>query len=566
MKFTLPILLGLTLAATSCQQYSTVRLKMPAHQSPTPAGERIAHSLKRPSPSPLAHLGGFLDAASLAADVLRKQPNDSQALLDYNFAVARIFGIIHDADLEPWKTPLPCPGASHVWRFSIQQNANPEGDPSDFDIQPADVFKFRGTLVPQRTLRAGLGAPLVVVGKDVKSRGIQPFEARDIFYGMTGVVNFKGSECMGAILDPLAVEKIEFDGRTRPLAADFTAPLALALAHQNHRRKELSGLFRPADIESQVRLERLEPYNPKKIPVLCIHGLGDSQATWAPLIQTLRGQATIRKNYQFWFFSYPTGFPYPFTASVLRRRLDAITAHYPDHKKIVVIGHSMGGMISRTLITDSGMKLWDAFYDQPPAEMPFSAETRQVMTDSLIFKHRTDISRVIFAAASHRGSDVATSFLGRLGARIIGNPGDMVPYEPEVLASVRPNSTGANLKRMPNSIDFLKPDNRFVIALDGLPLARGIPYHSLIGDRGRGGNLSRVAPVSTDGIVPYWSSHIDGAKSETIIPSHHWTNQHPMGIAEIERILREHLVECGDVTSGRWTKPKDDMDLLDLPA
>ncbi len=541
MKFSLPLLLGLMLAATGCQSYSTVRVTRPVHHSPTPAGERIVHSLKRPSPPPLVRLGGLLDAASMAADVLRKQPDDSQALLDYNFAVARIFGTIHDADLEPWKAPLPCPGKGKVWRFSIKRDANSEGDPSEFDIQPADVFKFRGTLVQQRILRAGLGAPLVVVGRDVESRGIQPFEARDIFYGMTGVVNFKGSECVGAILDPLAVEKIEFDGRTRPLAADFTASLALALADQNHRRKELSGFFRPADIESRARLERLEPYDPKKIPVLCIHGLGDSQASWAPLIQTLRGQAIIRKNYQFWFFSYPTGFPYPFTASVLRRRLDAITAHYPDHKKIVLIGHSMGGMISRTLITDSGMKLWNTFYDKPPAEMPFSAETRQVMTDSLIFKPRTDISRVIFAAASHRGSDTATGFFGRLGSRIIGSPADMVPYEPEVLAWVIPNSTGANLRRMPNSIDFLKPDNRFVISLAELPLAGGVPYHSLIGDRGRGGNLSRVAPVSTDGIVPYWSSHIEGAASETIIPSHHWTNQHPMGIAEIERILREHL-------------------------
>ena len=274
-----------------------------------------------------------------------------------------------------------------------------------------------------------------------------------------------------------AVENVELDGRTHPLAADFTAPLALALADQNHRRKELSGLFRPADFESRARLARLQPYDPKKIPVLCIHGLGDSQATWAPLIQTLRGDAAIRKNYQFWFFSYPTGFPYPFAASVLRRRLDAITAHYPDHRKIVVIGHSMGGMIGRTLITDSGMNLWNALYDKSPAEMPFSAETLGVMTDSLIFQPRPEIARVIFASASHRGSDVATGMLGRLGSRIIGAPAIscMRPTNPRCLPCLRPNSTGANLRRMPNSIDFLKPNNRFVTTLAELPLPRQSP-------------------------------------------------------------------------------------------
>jgi pimeloyl-ACP methyl ester carboxylesterase len=346
---------------------------------------------------------------------------------------------------------------------------------------------------------------------------------------------------VGTFFDPLAIEDIRFAGHTQPLAADFTAPLALALASQDHRRKELDGLFRPADFEARARLALLQPYDPKKIPILCIHGLGDSQATWAPLIQTLRGDPVIRKNYQFWFFSYPTGFPYPLSASVLRRRLDAINKHYPNHQEIVVIGHSMGGMISRTLITDSGMKLWNAIYDQPPEKMPFSAETRKVMSESLIFKPRSDISRIIFASASHRGSNIASNFLGRLGSRIIGAPADLWPDEPDVIALARPNTTGANLGRMPNSIDFLKPDNRFVNTLADIPTAPGIPYHSIIGDRGRGGNLDHRWPVSTDGIVPYWSSHLDGAESELIIPSHHWTNQHPEGIAEIGRILHAHL-------------------------
>ena len=74
-----------------------------------------------------------------------------------------------------------------------------------------------------------------------------------------------------------------------------------------------------------------------------------------------------------------------------------------------------------------------------------------------------------------------------------------------------------------------------------MPLAEGIPFHSILGDRGKGGNLNRTEPVSSDGIVPYWSSHLEGAESEIIIPSGHWTNQHPQGIAEVKRILYLHL-------------------------
>ncbi|MGL4401193.1 MAG: alpha/beta hydrolase, partial [Luteolibacter sp.] len=91
------------------------------------------------------------------------------------------------------------------------------------------------------------------------------------------------------------------------------------------------------------------------------------------------------------------------------------------------------------------------------------------------------------------------------------------------------------------SIDFLDPDNRFVVTLAKIPTTSGVPFHSIIGDRGKGGSLDRTPPVSTDGIVPYWSSHLDGAKSEIVIPSDHWTNRDPAGIEEIDRILHEHL-------------------------
>ena len=117
------------------------------------------------------------------------------------------------------------------------------------------------------------------------------------------------------------------------MAADFTAPLALALAELKPRQAEIQRLVRPEDFASSTRLARLQPYDPRKIPILCIHGLGDSQATWAPLIQTLRTDPTIRKNYQVWFFSYPTGYPYPLMAAVLRKKLDAINAYYPGHRE-----------------------------------------------------------------------------------------------------------------------------------------------------------------------------------------------------------------------------------------
>jgi len=71
-------------------------------------------------------------------------------------------------------------------------------------------------------------------------------------------------------------------------------------------------------------------------------------------------------------------------------------------------------------------------------------------------------------------------------------------------------------------------------------MAKRIPYHSIIGDRGRGDT-----PNSSDGVVPYWSSHLDGAESEQIVPSGHPAHRDPQAIAEMVRILKKHIAGKG---------------------
>jgi pimeloyl-ACP methyl ester carboxylesterase len=256
------------------------------------------------------------------------------------------------------------------------------------------------------------------------------------------------------------------------------------------------------------------------------------------MIESLRSDPVFRRNYQVWTFNYPTGAPYPIPAASLRRQLDQIGKRYPDHKDIVVVGHSMGGMISRTLITDSGMTLWNASFEKPPGEMGFDEGTRKTLSDWLIYKARPDVARVIYASASHRGSDDATNRMGRFGAKLVGEPLPTGVISGDVAAATR---TGDKRGRLPNSIDVLDPDSPFLAAIDTLSPKPGVPYHSLIGDRGLGGNLDKTEPVSTDGVVSYWSSHLDGAQSELIIPSEHWTILEPEGIAEVNRILRLHI-------------------------
>ncbi len=280
---------------------------------------------------------------------------------------------------------------------------------------------------------------------------------------------------------------------------------------------------------------RLQPYDANRTPVIFVHGLQDTPASWVPMIKTLVADPEIRRRYQFWVYSYPSGYPYPYSAMLLRYDLDGIARAFPDHKRVVLIGHSMGGMVCRLMVTDARDRIWRDVFGTAPAKTPVSGETREVLEKTFIFNHRPDVKRVVFLSTPHRGSRLASGWIGRLASGMIRRP----PLLSWLWASTKQiqiaDPAAAPLKRAPNSIDTLEPNDRFVLAVNKLPLTPGIPYHSIIGDRGRGDT-----PSSSDGVVPYWSSHLDGAQSELIVPFGHAAQRNPDAIREVERILKTY--------------------------
>ena len=63
-----------------------------------------------------------------------------------------------------------------------------------------------------------------------------------------------------------------------------------------------------------------------------------------------------------------------------------------------------------------------------------------------------------------------------------------------------------------------------------------MPFHSIIGNNKQAG-----VPGGTDGIVPYTSSHLDGAQSELIVKSDHSVEENQNGIREVRSILLLHV-------------------------
>src|SRR6266478_7626916 len=388
--------------------------------------------------------------------------------------------------------------------LTYKPDPRPEWNPALYEFTPADEFDVGGKYVTERTTRDGIGAPIVAVEKEAGKNRRQKLAPSRIFRTVTAIAQFHGGRCVLDFYDPLDQESVSFYGRTVPLAADFTVPLAVMLQQTDPAKHELSRVLNPEKYAQTATIERLQPYNPKKTVVLVIHGLKDSQATWTPMINKLRSDPMIRKHYQFWFYSYPTGYPFPYSAAILRGELDEVEKQFPKLKPMVVIGHSMGGCISRLLLTDSGNELWVNIFGRPPDEVPLSPQVREYFREELFFRHRPEIGRVIFIASPLRGSNMAKGLLGSLAAMIIREATLSSQASQEMLRLTRIEQAELKPMRRSNSVDSLSPRSRFLNAINTIPITPSVRYNTIIGDRGRGDS-----PNSSDGVVPYWSSHMN---------------------------------------------------------
>jgi hypothetical protein len=430
---------------------------------------------------------------------------------------------------------LTVPTAGGDFVLTDKPDPRPEWNPALFEFTPADEFDVGGKYVTERTTRDGLGAPIVAVERQASLKRRQQLAPSRIFRTVSAIAQFHGHRCVIEFCDPLDTETAKFYGRTVPLAADFTVPLAVMLQQTDPAKHELWRVLNPEKYAQSAAIERLQPFNPNKTVVLVIHGLKDSQATWTPMINKLRDDPVIRKHYQFWFYSYPTGYPFAYSAAILREELDEVEKEFPKLKPMVVIGHSMGGCISRLLLTDSGDQLWMKIFGRAPDQVPLSPKTREYFRQELFFRHRPEIGRVIFIASPLRGSNMATGLIGGLATLLIREPTVSSQASQEMLRATNITEEELKPKRRANSVDSLSPKSRFLNAMNTIPMTPGVPYHTIIGDRGRGDS-----PNSSDGVVPYWSSHMDGAKTEDIVPSDHTAHQNPQAIEDVLRILKKY--------------------------
>jgi pimeloyl-ACP methyl ester carboxylesterase len=363
--------------------------------------------------------------------------------------------------------------------------------------------------------------------------------------------------------DPLNTSDVSVGGRTVPLESDLTTPLAYALNQKQLRNLDSStaGLLDPAQTEKLQGLYMLEPYQPGKIPVLMIHGLWSSPITWMEMFNDLRGSPEIRSRYQFWFYLYPSGEPFWYSAATLRKDLAQARAIIdPQHRQMaldqmVLVGHSMGGLVAELQTIDSGDRFWRIISAQPFETLKTSQATRQELAETFFFRPNESIRRVITLGTPFRGSPASNSTTRWLSNKLIKLP-QILLDDRQRLRKDNPDALlKPNLIDVTTSIDSLAPDSPILPVMLEAPRPAWVKYHNIVGRVPEKGLIGRVVGES-DGVVSFASGHLDGIASEIVVESDHLElTRHPLSSLEVRRILLEHLGEMDGQRRGPLERP-----------
>lgn len=348
---------------------------------------------------------------------------------------------------------------------------------------------------------------------------------------------------------------VEIDGREWPLEFETSSALADMLDDSPWWDFELDGFFSGVfrtDAEHRGAddgLLLIHPYRPGLIPVVLVHGTASSPARWADLMNELEIDRDVWGRYQIWLYMYNSGNPIGYSAGAMRQALEKAVRELdpagtdPALRRMVVIGHSQGGLLAKLTAVDSGDVFWKLSSDGAFEDVRMDDDTRVILANSNFFEPEPFVARVVFVCTPHRGSFLAGMSVSRLVGSFVALPSELTGRMREVLTLNEGALILRHFDQLPTSLDNMNPSSEFIQALAALPIAPGIAANSIIA-------VDDDGPLedASDGVVRYESAHIEGVESEKVVRSDHSAQGSPATIEEVRRILMVHLEESGDLT------------------
>lgn len=381
---------------------------------------------------------------------------------------------------------------------------------------------------------SGWGGTVVGVERSADFRA-DFYPKQGISLPVTSVLDFSGkqdgvTDVTFSLWQPGVINSVRLGGRERPLARDFSLPFAYYPASGP---EGFLAMLMPGHYEHFRGLYLMQPYDPEKIPLLFIHGLMSSPQMWLPVLAAFEEDPELRGRFQFWLYGYPTGDPIAYLGMQLRESLARMHKRYPATNDIVVMSHSLGGLLTQLQVVDSGKSMARSVFGEE-SDAILAAPDNEILRSSLLFSQNPNIRRVAFIATPHLGAPLATNFIGRLGARVIQLPTALFSRSEEQELKLALRRAGIKSGEAPNVIIGLDPHSPLLASLNRKEIR--IPTHSIIGVAGA---TREPLKDTTDTVVPYWSSYRAGATSTKVVQAtHEKICTHPEALAEMKRIAR----------------------------
>ena len=406
-----------------------------------------------------------------------------------------------------------------------------------------------------RHTNAGLGVPVIAIRpKSKQPDPVEKYYTQGMSFAATLVLQFDQQESTLdlatdvrlQIFDPRESEGFVVGNTQMPLETDVSTPLARYLSNRDISLLDTWGFFRPDHAQEVAGLYMVQPYDPDRIPVLMVHGIWSSPMTWMEMFNELQSDPEIRRKYQFWFYLYPTGEPLAFSAAGLRDELLQVRNDCDPYRRnekldeMIVVGHSMGGLMSHMLTLDSGSRLWNSVSGKSVDELQASTEVKSEIRRVFFFQSNPSIDRVVTIASPYGGSSFSNRFTRWLTGSFVWLPAKT--YELTRVIFEQNNSDNSWWDRMlapKTSVDSLTNKSAVLTLIRDSKVPDEVKHHNIVGIR-----KGKDAGSWTDGVVSYRSAHREDVTSEKVIPAgHREVLRHSETVAEVRRILLEHLEE-----------------------
>ena len=401
----------------------------------------------------------------------------------------------------------------------------------------------------------GIGAPLAASTEPLDpARGFEDFVQPWVKVPITALLRIpepRQALMTGRVQAVLEIEDttspttVAIDGRPVPLEIESTAALAYTLAESPVWQQEIKGFLQGAGvIDEKTQLAALSPYKPGHIPVVLVHGTASSAGRWAQMLNELGNDPRIRDRYQFWLFSYDTGNPILYSAMLLRRSLESArermqrNAPDPALDRMVVIGHSQGGLLARLTAIESGDRFWRSVARIPLDKLVMPDRTRALIQGMAFIEPLPFVSRLVFIATPQHGSYFANNVIAHWVARFVTLPIDVVRVGTDLVTFNRDALALTVVGQPSTSVDNMRPGSGFIETLAEIPIVPRVTTHSIIAVRGEG-----PPEQGNDGVVEYQSAHLPGTESERVVRDSHSCQSNPHTIEEVRRILLEHVTQ-----------------------